>query len=254
MVRHVSSFKFYMKKTFLILFAAAFAAVSCAIDGGYSEQYQYVGHFEFNENVYEKEFGTDSIFFNVAEKDGFGFGDIAYYHKLGSDNSFQGGFLLSCLKPTGLGDKKSDDINSYRVAGKPLKDNLLNTYAVYVENKDASLMPADDIKFRVTDYGTFKVSHCWVNNTEEVYEAVKKIFENGDKLTLTASGYLEGAPTGTAEIILARPDTTMYNWTKFNLEKLGMVDKIEFQLSSSRSDLPKAFCLDELTGMINIQY
>lgn len=245
---------FYMKKTFLILFTAAFAAVSCGIDGGYNEQYQYVGHFEFNDNVYEKEFGSDSLFFNVSEKDGFSFGDFAYYHKLGSDNSFQGGFLLSCLKPTGIGEKKSEQISSYRVAGNPLKDNRMNTYAVYVENKDASLMPADDIKFRVTEYGSFKAAHCWVNNTEEVYEAVKKTFENGDKLRLTANGYLKGAPTGTAEITLALPDTVMYNWTKFNLEKLGVVDKIDFELYSSRSDLPKAFCLDELTGVVNIQY
>lgn len=243
-----------MKKTFLILLAAAFAAVSCAIDGGYSEQYQYVGHFEFDDRVYETQFGSDSLFFNEAEKDGFGFGDIAYYHKLGSDNSFQGGFLLSCLKAKGLGNKKSDEISSYRVAGNPFKDNQMNTYAVYVENKDASLMPADDIKFRITEYGSFKVSHCYVNNTEEVYEAVKNSFENGDKLKLTANGYLKGAPTGTAEITLALPDTTMYNWTKFSLEKLGIVDKIEFEIYSSRSDLPKAFCLDELTGIINIQY
>jgi hypothetical protein len=114
-------------------------------------------------------------------------------------------------------------------------------------------MPERDITFLSKQYGTCTVKHCWINNTEEVYEAAKS-FETGDKLVLTATGYLNGVMTGEAQINLALPDTTIYNWTKFNLEKLGDVDAIDFELYTSRTDIPTSFCLDELNVSVNITY
>ena len=60
--------------------------------------------------------------------------------------------------------------------------------------------------------------------------------------------------TGEAQINLALPDTAIYNWTKFNLEKLGDVDAIDFELYSSRSNIPTSFCLDELNASVTITY
>lgn len=244
-----------MKKIFFMLSAALVAAVSCSVEGGYSEQYQYVSTFDYSESIYDKEFGSDSLYFDENQKMGIVYYDLAFCHKVADDKSFKGGFLLSYLKAAGLGEKPKDHVvNSYKVAGPPMEGGILNTYAVFTQNNDPQLMPEHDVTFLSQQYGTFKVSSCWVNNTEEVYEAVKEKFENGDKLVLTATGYLDGRMTGSAEINLALPDTTIYNWTKFDLEKLGSVDAIDFELYSSRSDLPQAFCLDELTGLINIEY
>lgn len=244
-----------MKKILFVFFAASMLAVSCSMDGTYTEQYPYVSSFDYSDKVYETEFGSDSLYFDAEGKEGFPYGDIAFYHKVADDKTFKGGFLLSRLKAAGVGDKDKDYVvNEYRVAGPRFKDNQDNTYAVFVENKDASLMPAKDVKFLASQYGSFDVSHCWVNNTDLVYETAKEVFENGDKLVLTATGYRGGVMTGTASINLALPDTTIYNWTKFDLSALGSVDEINFELSSSRSDFPKAFCLDELSGRVNIQY
>ena len=81
---------------------------------------------------------------------------------------------------------------------------------------------------------------------EAVYYAAKNNFTTGDKLVLTATGYLGSIVTGEASITMASVDSVMYNWTKFDLEKLGSVDKIDFKLSSSNGSfgVPMTFCLD----------
>lgn len=240
-------------KKILFMFFAAVAAVSCALEGGYSQTYQYVGSFEYSDDVYAQHFSSDSTYFDADGKLGVGYGDLSYFHKLDAQGAFLGGFRLSYLKAAGLSEKPDGYVpNELRVAGNPLSKK--NTYAVYTVNYDPTQMPEHDIKIPELDYISCTVSYCWVNNTEAVYEAVKENFNPGDKLSLVATGYLDGTPTGTAEITLALKDTTMYSWTKFDLSALGMIDAIDFEVLSSRSDVPKAFCLDELNATIDISY
>ncbi len=238
-----------MKKiTFFIL--AVLFAVSCSIDGGYNQSYEVLATFDYYD--YEDDFGADSLFFDNVGKMGIIWNDLAFAHKVADDGTFQGGFILSYLNPSGKDEKPKDQVVSdYRVTGTPFPYD--NIYAVYKMDKDPSKMPEHDIRFLMKEFGTCKVNHCWVNNTETVYDAAKN-FENGDKLVLTATGYLNGAVTGTAEINLALPDTTIYNWTKFDLEKLGVVDAIDFELYASRSDIPTLFCMDELNARVDISY
>jgi hypothetical protein len=239
-----------MKKIALLLSAVILAA-SCTINGGYNESYQVLCTFEYGVD-YEEAFGPDSIYFDAQYKTGMQWNDLVFKHKIADDGTFQGGFLISHLKPAGMnGQVKDQEMSDYRVAGKPFSFD--NTYAVYKMNMDPTAMPDHDIDFISKEYGTCTVKYCWVNNTETVYNAAKK-FENGDKLVLTATGYRNGAVTGTAEINLALPDTTIYNWTKFNLEKLGTVDAIDFELYASRTDIPTCFCLDELSATVDITY
>lgn len=238
-----------MNKFFILLFAAVLS-VSCLDNMEHTETYPLVTDFTYSPEVYEKEFGADSTC--LGSGGGLVWYDLAFHNKVSASNEFQGGFLLSYLKAPGLNVTAKDHvINPNRVAGNPF--TLDNTYAVYHMSMNPSDMPEHDITFLTKQYGTCTVKHCWINNTEEVYEAAKS-FETGDKLVLTATGYRNGVMTGEAQINLALPDTTIYNWTKFNLEKLGEVDAIDFELYSSRSNIPASFCLDELNASVNIAY
>ena len=240
-----------MKKIALLISAVLFA-VSCTIEGGYNESYNLVSTFEYTGVEYSDTFGADSLYFDEKGKAGIQWNDLVFKHKIADDGTFQGGFILSYLKPAGFKTPSPDHVVSdYRAAGEPL--SWENTYAVYQMNMEPSAMPDRDIQFVTKEYGTCTVSHCWVNNTETVYNAAKS-FQNGDKLVLTATGYLNGIVTGTAEINLALPDTTIYNWTKFNLEKLGTVDAVDFELYASRWDIPTCFCMDEFVATIQVEY
>ena len=65
----------------------------------------------------------------------------------------------------------------------------------------------------------------------------------------------ENPPMGDNPVFVAAAAyTKSYNWTKFNLEKLGEVDAIDFELYTSRTDIPTSFCLDELNVYVNITY
>ena len=238
-----------MKKFFILVFAAVLSA-SCLGSMEHTETYPLVTDFSYSPDVYLREFGADSTC--LGSGGGVVWYDLAFHNKVTAAGEFKGGFLLSYLKAPGLNVNSKDYVvNPDRVAGNPFK--LDNTYAVYHMSMNPSDMPERDITFLNKQYGTCTVKHCWINNTEEVYEAAKS-FETGDKLVLTATGYLNGVMTGEAQINLALPDTTMYNWTKFNLEKLGEVDAIDFELYTSRTDIPTSFCLDELNVYVNITY
>lgn len=238
-----------MKKIALLISAVLLAA-SCSIDGGYNQDYDLVSTFEYGVD-YDDAFGADSLYYDAQYKVGIQWNDVVFKHNVADDGTFQGGFILSHLEPAGMSPVKDQAISDYRVAGPKLSFN--NTYAVYKMNMEPTAMPEHDIEFITKEYGTCTVNHCWVNNTETVYNAAKS-FQTGDKLVLTATGYRNGVVTGTAEINLALPDTTMYNWTKFNLAKLGAIDAIDFELYSSRSDIPTCFCMDEFSATVAISY
>lgn len=238
-----------------MIFAVAVLAASCSMEGEYTETYPYLSTFDYTDKVYREQFGSDSLYFDAAGKKGFPYYDLAFYHKVTDDGAFKGGFMLSRLRALGLDTQRKEyELHPYRVIGNYVKDERDNTYAVYTINDDASLMPETDVEFLNAQYGTFTADHCWVNNTETMYDAAKRTLGAGDKVVLKVTGYLGKTTTGTAEIVLARPDTIMYNWTKFDLTKLGNVDKLEFDIEAIGLDVPKAFCIDELAGKVNISY
>ena len=239
-----------MKKIVFFLMAAV-AAVSCA-EGTYSTEYVLCSTFEYSNIDYDAVFGSDSTFFDDQNKVGIGWGDIAFQHKVSeSDAQFKGGFMLSYLKASGMDEKPEDFVsNRYRVAGPVVKGAEKNVYVVFCQSSE---MPEHDVTFMQTTYGTFTASHCFVNNTEAVYQAVKKNFKEGDELKLIATGYKAGQVTATAEIKLAA-DTVMYNWTLFDLKKLESVEHIDFSLVSTNPAVPTDFCLDELQGKVAIAY
>lgn len=236
-----------MKKFLLLVFSAVVAA-SCLKNSQYTESYPIVTYFDYEQSVYDNEFGADSTCFGNGG--GFLWADLAFHNKVATDGTFKGGFLLSYLKAPGFGEKDKDYvINRDRVAGKPF--DIDNTYVVFHSGDE---MPEHDITFLIDPkYGVCELDHCYINNTEEVYEAAKS-FETGDKLVLTVTGYRNGTMTGSVNLNLATPDTTIYNWTKLDLTKLGTIDAVDFDLYTSRGGIPASFCMDELNGTVDITY
>lgn len=242
-----------MKKVILFV-CAVVMAVSCSLTGGSYQKYQILTTFDYESMGvnYAESFGADSVYFDSVNKNGAYWQDLLFHQKISDNGDFLGGFAISYLAPSGMGEKKEGDYvySDYKVAGPKLPSNQINTYAVWYQNPDATKMPEKAVTFISWSLATCVLSHCYVNNTEAVYYAAKKNFTNGDKLTLTATGYLDGIMTGEETITMALPDTVMYNWTKFDLKKLGSIDKIDFELRSSNGSfgVPMTFCLDEIVA------
>lgn len=239
-----------MKKSLLLVIAVAFLAASCMNKSTFSQKYVAVTTFEYSGINYPEVFGSDSTYFDAANGVGLAWDDLVFFHKVES-GLFQGGFMLSYLKAAGTDEKPAEYVpNYYKVAGPPFATR--NVYAVYHQNP-YSTMSGHDVQFMAAAYGTCTLTQCWVNNTDAVYEAAKRSLKSGETLKLVATGYLDEKVTGKAEITLAA-DTTMYNWTKFDLSKLGSVDAIDFDLVCDNPAIPTCFCLDELTASIDIEY
>lgn len=105
------------------------------------------------------------------------------------------------------------------------------------------------------DGEAFTATGCYVTNSAYAYlsmlngDAYAKQFDASDWFLLTATGYLNNAPTTTAEFYLAKEGVIVNDWQWFDLSSLGEVDEIHFTLSSSDTgqwgmNTPAYFCLD----------
>ena len=90
-------------------------------------------------------------------------------------------------------------------------------------------------------------------------EAAVQHLEPGEKVLLRATGYKEGAKTGSADIVLVEKsspkDSVMSHWTEFKLDALHAVDVIDFELIIPEGkEIPATVCVDNLTAQIVISY
>lgn len=244
-----------MKKFLFLLITAALAA-SCFDDGsGMSQSYTVSADFNYAEIAYF----PDSTFFNTQTPDGFAYDALNFYHQLSPDKVwFDGGFILSCLQMPLSGKTEGLNNNSYRCYLQPLKTQFPNNYTVFYQNPEPGFMPEHAIKFPFTENGTCTMQGCFVTNTVEVAEYVKKNFEVGDRLSIKATGYLNGSKTGEATINLAdfsaQKDSIVSLWTPFELTKLGSVEYVDFEIVSSKPDTPPYFCMDNMVFKVDISY
>ena len=259
-----------MKKT-LFIFIAFLSLASCLKDGGFSDTRPVYATFEYSGMDYTKLFGKDSLFFESDGGYGLGWEYLAFLHKVDTsvtDNwVFQGGVMLSYLKgktfdpADSLSMAQSDSLmsadNRFR-ANSPADPFFGRTYLVYHQNQDPALMPQHDIEFLASMVGTCQPLVCYVNNTNYVAYKVAQAFEDGDRLTLKATGYLKGAKTGEVSMELAdfsaKKDSIVSTWTKFDLSDLASVDFVDFEVLSTKEDVPGDFCLDYFVTSVTISY
>lgn len=246
-----------MKKV-LILFVSVFSVVSCLTTGSFSQSYTADITFEFSESVYTASF-KDSVYV-LPEGEGFLYMQYPImFSQRQSAGTFQGGFLMSYLKgeKNGALDKSSQLNDAYRVHAEAGVSNS-KTYAVFYANPISSAMPAHDIEFGYKNVGTMSPNGCYVNNTTLVARKIKEHFVDGDKLVLKATGETVDGKKTTASIVLAEytesKDSVMYNWTPFDLNSLGPVAYLDFEVISTNPSVPAYFCLDGLVAGVQVEY
>lgn len=240
-----------------IFFIALFSLASCMSETNYSESFTAYATFEYLGEDYSQLFGADSLYFSIDASDGYesaiGWSVLGYTAKVSlSKDEFVGGFMLSHLKPAN--DTTDFPASPYRVYGDPAKSN---TYMVF-HDSPSGLMPGHDIFFTMTTYGTCAPTGCGICNTAEVVNFVKENFEDGDRLVIKATGYLNNNVCGTAEFALADyatfRDSVVTKWTLFDLAKIGDFDYLDFAISSTKEGVPPYFCLDDFIAQVAIEY
>lgn len=247
-------------KRILTFILAALSLSSCLdIDSGNRQQYTLIATYQYT----GVSFTSDSTFVNAKDTLGFSFDVLSFYHKLDpSLTQLDGGFLISCaeIPKSGNTDRL---MNTYR-ALTPVGYSSGNIYTVYRQNPDKSLMPEYDVRFSperadiVLKNKLCKISGCYLTNTVEVADYVKANFKKGDKLVVKATGYLNGNKTGETEIALAdfseQKDSIVSIWTPFELTKLGSVDQVDFEITSTDPNVPTYFCMDNMVAEIDLEY
>ena len=254
-------------KKILIYIIALISLTSCLDGVGYSTSYHVLATFEYEAS--DVKYRADSTYYSSADAYGMGWNYLCFSHKVNMDGDFLGGFRLSQLegqiKPEKGEDATDDRLESllpldmtWRVHSAPSK----NSYMVFWQG--ASMPDLHIMFFLPTNIsGSCTVKSCFVCNTAKVAAEVKEKFERDDKLTLTATGYLDKKKTGSAEIALADytqndksgspKDSIVSTWTAFDLSKLGAVDEVRFEMTGTKS-VSHYFCLDDFLASISIEY
>ena len=246
----------------VVVFVAALSVVSCLPEADYSQTAVVSANFEYTDAPYD----LDSLFYKSNMGLGIGWGSLGFMHKVDTTTwTFEGGVLLSQKKGTlydpadTMALAKSDSLvfaqDRYRV--NSVKDTVNNnSYLVYYQNPDSSKMPEHDVLFLIEENATCQAQYCFVNNTGYVAYKVAQTFAPGDRLVLKATGYLDGSKTGEASMFLAdfsaQKDSIVSKWTAFDLSKLGVFDAIDFDLVSTKDEVPGYFCVDYFTAQVTV--
>ena len=243
-----------MKRLFFILLSFVLVS-SCLDDGsGMSQSYTNTANIQYT----QISFFPDSTFFNTKTPEGFGFDVLNFYHLLDPGKiRVDGGFALSCLEMPLSGNTEGLN-NTYRYYQKDIKKKYSNIYTVYFQNEEDAFMPKHDIHFPYASTGTCTLNGCFITNTVEVADYIRDNFETGDRMTLKITGYLNDKKTGETEFLLAdfsaQKDSIVSKWTPVELEMLGNVEYVDFEITSTKEGAPAYFCMDELTYSVQISY
>lgn len=248
-----------MIRNFIVLITVALMAASCLGDASYSNKYTADITFEFDESVYKNYFSADSTYVLKDEDQGFYYDPSLVFGQTHETDTFLGGFLLSFLPGEANGALlKPEHVNDRYRVNAPTGATKSKCYVVFYDNPDNTKMPDPHMVFTYRGLGTCTIAGCYVNNTTLVARKVKEHFQDGDKLTLKATGYLNDKETGVSSITLAEyteaKDSVMYNWSPFDMSKLGAVDKVMFEVASTNDAVPGYVCIDGVLASIDIKY
>ena len=249
-----------MKK--ILFFAAiAFSMVSCLDKGSFSQSYTADVTFEFSDQVYTNDFGEDSVYVCPNEEaQGFTYMQFPlFFGQKQVGGELKGGFAMSYLKgeKDGKLEKEANLNDAFRVHAAAGATGS-KTYAVFYDNPSEAMMPQYDIEFGYKDNGSCMPFGCYVNNTTLVARKVREHFQDGDKLMLKAKGTKFDGSVSEVSIVLAEyteaKDSVMYNWTSFDLSKLGVVNFVDFEVESTNPQVPGYFCLDGYLASISVMF
>lgn len=247
-----------MKRLLFVLFSLLMIS-SCLDDGsGSRTTYTLTATFQYP----GVDFGADSTYYSTTTPAGFSYDLLNFYHKFDSDQVwFDGGFILSnYAMPESQNTAGLNNIYRLYLNEKVNKNQAGNSYAVYFQNADSSLMPEHDIQFPYAkaEGCMCEMLGCFVTNTVQVADSIKANFKLGDKMTIKATGYLYGSKTGESVFTLAeytaQKDSIVSSWTLFDLKALGKIEYVDFEVSTTNPSVPTNFCMDSMGANITIKY
>lgn len=278
-----------MKKTLLAFASLVIAVTSCMKGTTYQASGVVVDDGNYNNASELFKDGATAYLFEVPEGSTSGeaafmtFNTYVYFSKT-TATSLLGGFALSRQ----AWEKPEPDDGSSEEETTPEDPAVPGEYSVYgtsnAQNpntflyfRQTSVMPEHDIAFASPTVGTCTPIGVYVCNSAATVRAIKgenvddsEFRLNGDYI-LTATGFLNGAKTGTATFLLAgkgkrtptednpSADSLTTSWSLFDLGKLGNIDYIDFDLSfSDPSDNALLqytdVCFDNLGSTVYISY
>lgn len=250
-------------KKILFFIALTFILVSCLDNdsSSYSRSYTAQITYEYGSATYPSQFNKDSLFI-MTDGVGFAYMDIpVIFAQTHSSGSFLGGILMSYLKGEADGELSRDAnvrdawrVHSLGGAPDDWTRQPSMTYAVFHDNGNPSSMPEHDIDYLYRNNGTCTLNKCYVNNTTEVARKVRECFGDDDRMVLKAKGYSADGTVKEAEIVLAQKDTVIYNWTLFELSSLGTVDYVDFEITTTRPEVPKSVCIDNIDVSVSFAF
>lgn len=251
---------------FVSVLTCAMMMVSCLDGGGTKASFTSVSSFSYNDQIVDLA-AADSISSskskNIEEQlAAFPSQAVYFYSKINEDGEYAGGFIYSQLsenlKVNALEDEEAAvttrKARHRAYAEKPKRDN---SYLVW--NETGGL--ACDLAFvaNYNDNCTATAVGMFVANTLYNAEKIREEFEVGDRLVLTVQGYLKDTPAGEAvSVVLAEKtaakDSVMVDWHAISLDKIGQFDKIKMSITGTNAAVLPAFCMDDFTAKINLEY
>ena len=243
-----------MKNSALIMLAAASVlASSCLSSGGSKSDYVLQASFDgyANEQIFSQYFNSDSVYFAKQILTD----EYSCLNSVYEDPIFSGGFCLSAKRDSLNTDKT--EISDYSSAGSGAGYRDSDAYAVYIQNSRPEY--GWQIYLSGFDVGTCNMSGFLINNVSKTIKAIEDSpLQDGDYLTVTVTGYLNGAQGQSVTVDLVKNTNTtrtvVTSWTEVDLSSIGNVDALKFEVSTNRIDFPESFCLDNLTAKVHVEY
>ena len=191
--------------------------------------------------------GKDTVFVYPSMR----FGPVYFFAKLDDQDAFQGGMSLCRGKDADASPEREPSY--FAVYDENVGNQRSHAYAVF-HQASASRMPEHFIQIYIPNTeSSCGAESMYVHNVQAVVQAVQHgvglaggPFQTDDYLLLTVTGKRGTSVTGTKEVKLVDGTSFIKEWTKVDITDLGSVDTIDFELTSSRQDLPLYCCLDDL--------
>jgi len=208
---------------------------------------------------------TDS-FWNGSDASGsFSSGFVTYYNTYNSQYSSWGGFAYSSKKDT-LSTGFTNMYSSITGGGHNSDTYGVAYWSAYSGPVSLSL---DPIATNIPVSGFYITNNTYAYLSMRDGDAYAKKFggttgNDSDWFMLTISGFKNGVLTDTVDFFLAdyrnadnSKDYIINDWTFVNLSKLGVIDSINFTLSSSDNgtygmNTPAYFCIDDMSSLYDV--
>lgn len=174
----------------------------------------------------------------------------ADWYGMAQNYSLSGGFTYT---------NKTDNEGTMSIAAFPAKGKNGTTYLSAFQNSTTPL------EVTICNGTPYPVKQAYFTNATYAYLSMKngdayaKQFDATDWFKLTITGWIGNVKTGDVEFYLAQKGNIVKDWQLVNLESLGFVNKLTFELTSSDTgeygmNTPAYFCMDGLSIVLKTTY